>query len=254
MISFFRKIRQNLLAQNRVTRYLLYAIGEIVLVMIGILLALQVNTWNENRKLINQEKTYISRLIAENKSDVTTLTSQLELLTNNNEKIAAFTDALKSPGSSDSLIIVLAQNFIIYGSLYPQFNPSKSTYEDLSSTGNLSIIKDTELRDRIVFHYHRYQYIDWSFNVNSDWAMPIDATLFTETDALIFDTAYTSHLFPDKTNNELAKMLRNNRDIYMRNAALHYWINKDCIADLELILNDVTDFIEMLETVAQKKP
>ncbi|MBN3521006.1 hypothetical protein JYB62_13435 [Algoriphagus lutimaris] len=50
MISFFRKIRQNLLKQNRVTRYLVYAIGEIFLVVIGILIALQVNNWNEERK------------------------------------------------------------------------------------------------------------------------------------------------------------------------------------------------------------
>ena len=50
MIGFFRKIRQQLLTQNEVSKYLLYAIGEIVLVVIGILIALQVNNWNENRK------------------------------------------------------------------------------------------------------------------------------------------------------------------------------------------------------------
>ena len=51
MIKFFRKIRQNLLMENKTGKYLKYAIGEIVLVMIGILLALQVNNWNEQRKL-----------------------------------------------------------------------------------------------------------------------------------------------------------------------------------------------------------
>ncbi|WP_073571144.1 DUF6090 family protein [Algoriphagus zhangzhouensis] len=50
MLSFFRKIHQKLLSQNRVTQYLAYAIGEIILVVIGILIALQVNNWNENRK------------------------------------------------------------------------------------------------------------------------------------------------------------------------------------------------------------
>jgi len=50
MFRFLRKIRQRLLSENRVSQYLLYALGEIVLVMIGILLALQVNTWNEKRK------------------------------------------------------------------------------------------------------------------------------------------------------------------------------------------------------------
>ena len=46
MIRFFRVLRQRLLAENRVSRYLLYALGEIALVMVGILLALQVNNWN----------------------------------------------------------------------------------------------------------------------------------------------------------------------------------------------------------------
>ena len=55
MIRFFRTIRQNLLAQGRVTRYLTYAIGEIVLVVIGIFLALQLNNWNAERKRSEQE-------------------------------------------------------------------------------------------------------------------------------------------------------------------------------------------------------
>lgn len=56
MIKFFRKIRQRLVTENKFSKYLLYAIGEIVLVMIGILLALQVNNWNENNKLRRLEK------------------------------------------------------------------------------------------------------------------------------------------------------------------------------------------------------
>lgn len=50
MIKLFRKIRQKLLQQNKVGSYLKYAIGEIVLVVIGILIALQINNWNESRK------------------------------------------------------------------------------------------------------------------------------------------------------------------------------------------------------------
>jgi|TARA_R110002020_G_scaffold396281_1_gene606303 sensor domain CHASE-containing protein len=51
MIKFFRKIRQRMLSESKFSRYLLYAIGEIILVVIGILIALQINTWNEERKL-----------------------------------------------------------------------------------------------------------------------------------------------------------------------------------------------------------
>ena len=65
MIRFFRKIRQQLLTENKFSRYLLYAIGEILLVMIGILLALQVNNGNEQRKLNHQKKIYKQTLIKE---------------------------------------------------------------------------------------------------------------------------------------------------------------------------------------------
>jgi hypothetical protein len=50
MIKFFRKIRQNLLSKGKTGKYLKYAIGEIILVMVGILLALQVTNWNSERK------------------------------------------------------------------------------------------------------------------------------------------------------------------------------------------------------------
>ncbi|MDM9631098.1 DUF6090 family protein [Robiginitalea aurantiaca] len=49
MLRFFRKIRRNLLSDNTLGKYILYAVGEIVLVVLGILIALQINTWNEHR-------------------------------------------------------------------------------------------------------------------------------------------------------------------------------------------------------------
>lgn len=54
MLEFFRKIRQQLLSENSFSKYLFYAIGEIILVVIGILLALQINNWNEDRKATNR--------------------------------------------------------------------------------------------------------------------------------------------------------------------------------------------------------
>ena len=50
MINFFRRLREKLVAENRFSKYLIYALGEIILVVIGILIALQINTWNEERK------------------------------------------------------------------------------------------------------------------------------------------------------------------------------------------------------------
>jgi len=63
MLRFFRQIRQKLMEQNKVRTYILYAIGEILLVVIGILIALQVNNWNELRKERNLAMEFESRLV-----------------------------------------------------------------------------------------------------------------------------------------------------------------------------------------------
>ena len=62
MIKFFRHIRKTLLEQNKTSKYFKYAIGEIVLVVIGILIALQINNWNEHRKSMLQEVNILSKL------------------------------------------------------------------------------------------------------------------------------------------------------------------------------------------------
>jgi len=72
MIKFFRNIRQTLLSEGKTTNYLKYAIGEIVLVVIGILIALQINNWNEDSKLSHQERVYLQRLLLENQQDIIT--------------------------------------------------------------------------------------------------------------------------------------------------------------------------------------
>ncbi len=63
MINFFRKTRKKLADDNKFFKYTRYAIGEIVLVMVGILLALQVNDWNENRKNDEVRRTYYGQII-----------------------------------------------------------------------------------------------------------------------------------------------------------------------------------------------
>ena len=62
MIKFFRKIRQNLLMENKTGKYFKYAIGEIILVVIGILIALQINTWNKERIEQRTEHTYLTNI------------------------------------------------------------------------------------------------------------------------------------------------------------------------------------------------
>lgn len=91
MIKFFRKIRQSLLTQNKVSQYLLYAFGEILLVVIGILIALNINNANEKRK--NQEK--ITTILKE---------IQLDLVTDITESISLF-ERFKRADSIQDIIL-----------------------------------------------------------------------------------------------------------------------------------------------------
>ncbi|MBT8323911.1 MAG: hypothetical protein KJO96_01335, partial [Winogradskyella sp.] len=59
MIKFFRHIRYKLMEQNKTGRYFKYAIGEIILVVIGILIALQINNWNQHRLNLKKERSML---------------------------------------------------------------------------------------------------------------------------------------------------------------------------------------------------
>lgn len=69
MITFFRRLRQSVLSENKFSKYLIYAIGEIILVVIGILIALQINNWNEARKNNLNEQKLVEKMIGQTKAD-----------------------------------------------------------------------------------------------------------------------------------------------------------------------------------------
>jgi hypothetical protein len=79
MLRFFRQIRKNLMEQNKIRTYLFYAVGEIALVMIGILLALQVNNWNEQRKMVQISEVTTQKLYVELKEAKNQVESSLEV-------------------------------------------------------------------------------------------------------------------------------------------------------------------------------
>ncbi|MGB0916571.1 MAG: DUF6090 family protein [Flavobacteriales bacterium] len=80
MIRFFRKIRQQMLAENKFTKYLIYALGEIVLVVIGILIALQINNWNEQRKLQSKVASIYAIVKGDLLSDIENIDKVLDVM------------------------------------------------------------------------------------------------------------------------------------------------------------------------------
>ncbi len=151
MIKFFRQIRQRLLSENKFSKYLIYAIGEIVLVVIGILIALSINNWNEERKSREQEKKIIAKLIVDLKWNLSEI-----------EHINRFT--LSSLKSSQTILNYLETNKPIDDSLkqcFEQidnntlFNIANTSYKYIES-GGMNVLSNDTLRSRITVMYERH--------------------------------------------------------------------------------------------------
>ena len=223
-----------------------YAIGEIVLVVIGILIALQINTWNEGRKLLKNETLYLTRLLSENTQDISTFSTFIEELEKGNQTIENFSMSLKGKTINDSLLIQSANEYFKYGSIFPIFSSSSSTFEDLSSTGNLKVITNRNLRDSIVQHYAKHKQVAERIQIAINWALPLDAPFTFQNNIMKFEPS-TSFLFPEESIDILAGELRDNKITYISNAAAHYWINKDAINQFQELLNQTSLLVINLE-------
>jgi len=153
MINFFRKIRENMIKENRVSKYILYAIGEIVLVVIGILIALSINNWNEQKK--TEEKTKSSLLALRNDLILDTLLinknlPEIKFQFQLNESLR--TRIAKPKATLDTLIQIARYEF------NPNWNDqiiyNTNAYNSLNQTGLIENLPDT-LKTQIKNFYNR---------------------------------------------------------------------------------------------------
>lgn len=111
MIKFFRRIRQRLITENRFNKYLIYALGEIVLVVIGILIALQINNWNENRK----DAAHLNSILAIFFEDILNDIKDIERVVNHYEsKEIAFLKIMNDSITKEEFKELQAPNLITY--------------------------------------------------------------------------------------------------------------------------------------------
>ncbi|MCC1483905.1 DUF6090 family protein [Winogradskyella immobilis] len=147
MIKFFRHIRKSLLTQGKTGKYFKYAIGEIILVVIGILIALQINNWNENRKLNEQRKELISNLITDFTDTNETLVSAIEKRENELNTMNTFYKIIENETqtiSVDSLRKIATVFF-----MEDNFKPTISSYNEAVSNGDFRLLKSRSLTQYI---------------------------------------------------------------------------------------------------------
>tara|TARA_R110002072_G_scaffold1380_2_gene11561 strand:- start:6890 stop:7639 length:750 start_codon:yes stop_codon:yes gene_type:complete len=145
MIKFFRKIRQNLIMENKTGKYFKYAIGEIILVVIGILIALQINNWNENRKLQLKSYDYLQRLKVDLDNVSKDVNSSLKSTERKSKQALIALEALESKELSPSK----QKDFERHLKEYFQFQitiQNTTAYNEMLSSGDLGLIKNEWLR------------------------------------------------------------------------------------------------------------
>lgn len=148
MMKFFRTLRQRLLTQNRFSKYLLYGIGEIALVVIGILIALQIDTWNEERKN-TREANRLSRDLLEEVEMA--LGSREEYLQENISTLNTMASALDKIFSSPPRELTPGEcESIFYSHMIRWDLFNLTTLDEMITTGKISIISDLKLRNALL--------------------------------------------------------------------------------------------------------
>jgi len=149
MIKFFRKIRQNLLSEGKTGKYLKYAIGEIVLVVFGILIALQINNWNERRKIQSNQEKYLTLLKTEAENNLKEIRNTKNAVSEMNIKQIVLYNLMNIKQDTVTEKHLSESLFRIVSNLY-KFKYENSALSDLKSSGNLKNILNDSLRKYLI--------------------------------------------------------------------------------------------------------
>ena len=156
MINFFRKIRQNLLSEGKTGKYLKYAIGEIILVVIGILIALSINNWNTERINNNRVKQYVKSLVQDLENDIKMINASQFQAKKSFQRI----DSLKSYILSTDLANLSNTDLYVltHDIMYRPYEWNRSTFDEMKNSEILHNFKNDSLKKKLMayesFSYH----------------------------------------------------------------------------------------------------
>jgi len=160
MIKFFRHIRKQLLGEGETAKYLKYAIGEILLVVLGILIALQINNWNENRKAHAMSKTYLAEIIKDLESDISEFNRQISGI---NKDIQLEEWALNQMNYNASQVDSL---WLSFGGWYYNYKVNDRTFQKIQNAAESNLVGFDSVYQKIIDYYSvRKEYVDR----HADW-------------------------------------------------------------------------------------
>lgn len=200
MIKFFRRIRLKLLGEGKLNKYILYAVGEILLVVIGILIALQINNLNEVKKEQNLANTYLENLKLDLKADINALELALTDL-NFFEKEGYYSLHILEEKIKEIDTIKFLKS-LVFNNHYHLHQPSTSTYEDLISSGNIKLIQDNELKVELSKYYLKNDWMaQFGQRARETYWYVMREEIFKSVDPFVMGAFYESEYYPDKEPN-----------------------------------------------------
>jgi len=152
MIKFFRKIRQNLLLEGKTGKYFKYAIGEIVLVVIGIVIALQLNNWNENRNLLKKEKHYLNEIAVNLEADIDRINEIFDFNRTKDSLLDETINPLLAFTSDSEISQIIAKNFEL-NSIFNLFEQNNVGYKNMTQAESIGLIQNDSLRQKLTEYY-----------------------------------------------------------------------------------------------------
>lgn len=152
MITVFRRLREKLVRENNIRRYLVYAVGEILLVVIGILLALQVNNWNEERIRQESIQSYIKAMASDLEKDLIEIDIRMEQIEARSKDLERLTDYVRDRKineiQNEDLFILVRSSYS-----YRAYVWYRSSYDEITNSGSMKDIGNSGLREKIVAYY-----------------------------------------------------------------------------------------------------
>ncbi len=197
MLKFFRQIRVKLLDEGKLKKYFIYGIGEILLVVIGILIALQINNLNEQRKLDRLTTTYSENLELDLISDLKEIEKALNDLDYFEKE--GYYSLNVIDGKVESIDKERFLRSLIWNNHYHIFQPSRSTYDDLINSGNIKLVKNNELKVALSKYYLENDWWEqFGKRAKDTYWYILREEIFKSVDPFIMRAFYESEYYPTK--------------------------------------------------------
>lgn len=167
-MKLFKTLRQTMIKEGKLRRYLLYAFGEILLVMIGISLAFQLNNWNDSRVKDNTEVTYYKNIKDQIEDDKGLIEEQKAF---NNRYLAQFKYANEILEANDRSKIDTLGLIVHKFTQYSDFDRKGNIYETLVNSGEIKLLKNLTIVNNIRGLEEKYNYVNRMENIHYDAMM-----------------------------------------------------------------------------------